>query len=392
MAKSSAGVPKEKDESKKAVLVNDANKAPSTKPIVVVVVRKKKKRKHSFSCDKRKPGLPHLSSKQLTDAQKHFTSDDTEGFGYQDNDDIVLFPPMEDAIPCDTLLAVQALTSPSQSHWSLDIPLLTSSEVISCCLESQIYPFLQQGENDHESLGMVTRELQDLFRKNMLRRLFSIGSGGGSGGGGGGGATAVTDLTVLVETKEYLRGVWDAHYGTDGIPSPELQMVQAAYVQWFADHLHCWTGRMISMNELTRTWHQYPPPQNLQYQAIISLTHALEYFQSIQIIMANHNQLSGGGRGGGGSNETQYQLWLPHWGTVLSALQTAQKKFIQKLQQTYQKELSEKSFISQPFYNKISTRLLLQWLQDHGRIRMVPKPFGNFIKLVIGPGNNNDKK
>ena len=352
-----------------------------TKPIVIVIKKRRKRPRQSRvrTINKSKPGLPNLT-KQFTEAPAS---------PMIDNDDDAFFPPLlEDAIPCDTLLAVQSMTSPAQSHMSLSIPLLASSEDILGILQSQIYPFLkkdtpqkgkgsQDDNDDHESLGMITRELQELFRKNSLRRLSSISTGAT--------ASVAADVTVLLKTEDYVRGVWDAHDGVDlgpgnAIIAAELKNVHTAYVQWFTDHLHRWTGRVISTSELLKTWQQYSLPKDLQYQSAVTLPKALEYFQRLQILMANHNSSSG--------SETTYQLWLPHWGTVLSALATAQKKFLQKLRQTYQKELSEQSFVQQPFYNNISTRLLLQWMQDNGVIRLVPKPFGNFIKLVGAPGNS----
>lgn len=361
---------------------------PKTKPLVVVIKKRRKRPRQSRATtiiNRSKPGLPNLT-KQLTEAPASPTTD---------NDDDAFFPPLlEDAIPCDTLLAVQSLTSPTQSHKSLAIPLFASSEDILGILQSQIYPFLKQDthkkgkgshddDDDHESRGMITRELQELFRKNSLRRLSSISTGT---------AAAVTaNVTVLLKTEDYVRGVWDAHDGADHlgfgnaiINAAESKNVHTTYIQWFTDHLHRWTGRVIRTSELLQTWQQFALPQELHYQSTISLPKALDYFQRLQILMAHHHNSSG--------SETTYQLWLPHWGTVLSALATAQKKFLQKLRQTYQKELSEQSFVQEPFYNNISTRLLLQWMQDQGVIRLVPKPFGNFITLVGAPGNSKTTK
>ena len=112
--------------------------AGETNPIVVTIKKRKKRPRHFQNKvpNQSKPGLPNLT-KDLTEAPPSPAADD--------NNDDVLFPPLlEDAIPCDTLLAVQALTASSQAHASLAIPLLASSEVIRGILQSQIFPFLKQ--------------------------------------------------------------------------------------------------------------------------------------------------------------------------------------------------------------------------------------------------------
>ena len=97
----------------------------------------------------------------------------------------------------------------------------------------------------------------------------------------------------------------------------------------------------------------------------------MEYLQQIQVVLPHHHR-----------QQTTYQLWLPQWGQVLSAVTTAHKKFMLKIRQSYHKEISEQSFLAQPYYKGISSKLVFQWLQDQGLVRLVPKPFGNFITLV----------
>jgi Serine-threonine protein kinase 19 len=333
-----------------------------TETKIKVVVKRRRQSKPKTFKNSSKKGLPNLT-KEVTDAPP----DDNEEKGENDDvDDEFGFPPLEDAIPCDTLLAFQALTQSSETspQLSVHIPLQTSMEAIPCALESQIVPVLQQNEQDQDSFAMVAEELPDLIRKNTLRRMSSISTPGTN-----------TELTVLLLTSDYIRGVWDAHDITDttsDTTSPEQRELQRAYVEWFVNHLHCWTGRLLLESKLQRTWNRRPPNPNLPYALGTSLFKALEYLQKIQVILA-HNHAA---------REATYQLLLPQWGTVVSAVQKAQTKMVRKLQQTYQKEVSEKTFLQQPFYHGVSTRFLLQLMQDTGKVHIVPKPFGKFIKLA----------
>ncbi|CAB9528924.1 expressed unknown protein [Seminavis robusta] len=328
-------------------------KAKSTsKPIRVVVKRRKRSNKKALATARQrlvvaqKPGIPNLT-KELTEPPPEDDNDE--------NDDDELFLPLDDAIPCDTLLAFQSLTC--SPHLCLSIPLQASMNHIPCILESQLVPALQQSAQDHNSFAMVTQELADLFHRNVLRRLTFAGNNSNSSDA----------LTVLLSTEEYIRGVWDAHDTQDNASEE-----QRATVVWFVEHLHRWTGRILSESKLRATWTRNPPLTNLPYFALSSsCTQGLEYLQQIQVLMPNHSQA-----------ETTYQLWLPEWGQVLAAFSTAHKRFLQKIQQTYQKEISEKSFLQHPFYKGISSKLLLQWLQDQGIVTLVPKPVGKFISLV----------
>jgi hypothetical protein len=282
------------------------------------------------------------------------------------------------------------------------IPLKASYQHIPCALESQIYPLLQQGsssssnnknnkrkvnneEADAEILAMVTREMEELWHRNTLRRLTSVQHLNPNA------QQASSRLSVSILTDDYRRGVWDAHDVADHCSTNMTGRgsnasgadVDRLYVHWFLEHLHCWTGRVLIPSQLQETWNRDPPRNTLQYGTVVSLAKAVEYLQRIQVIMPNHHNRN---------QQTTYQLWLPEWGQVLSALQNAEKKFVQKLHQTYHKELSEQSFLRQPFYNHISTKLLLQWMRDQGKVQVVPKPIGNFIQLVLPSSKKKQKR
>lgn len=355
---------------------------------VIVVKRRRICRRQRLAIDKKaKPGLPNLT-KELTEPPPPSPSADDN-----DDDDALFGDPLEDVIPCDTLLAFQSLARSADS--CLMIPLRASYQHVPCVLESQVYPLLKQEHSiakrknnagdtsvDSEIFSMVTRELEELWHKNTLRRLTSVQHQNPNAQQGS------SRLSAIVLTDDYRRGVWDAHDSADQHTTTNANRsatsitgrippdVQRLYVQWFVDHLHCWTGRLLTSSQLQETWNHDPPRNTLQYGTVVSLSKALDYLQTIQVIMANHQQ-------------STYQLWLPEWGQVLTTLQSAEKKFVQKLHQTYQKELSEQTFLKQPFYNQIPTKLLLQWIRDQGKVRLVPKPYGNFIQLVE---NENEKK
>lgn len=361
---------------------NANNNNNNNKKRLVVVVRRPKKRQRPI---KAKRGLPNLT-KELTEPPPE--DDDTN-----DDDDAILFPIMDD-IPCDTLLAFQSLTSPATPHLCLPIPLQASTEPIATILESQLYGVIQQDQHDHDGLAMITSELQDLFHKNILRRLSSISTAGGVSG-------RSTNLIVLILAKEYVRGVWDALDATDdattttttmtssSYPAENLSnnpqqraVVHRLYVQWFVEHLHRWTGQTIRNSQLVETWARHAPSQDVAYEhnVILRLSDAVEYWQRLQILMpANNNNTHASNVG----VEDTYQLWLPTWGETLATVQKAQTKFVQKVRLTSQKEVSEFSFVQQqPYYKNVSTKFLLQWMLDCGMVQLVPKPFGNFIRLV----------
>jgi len=359
---------------------NHAKEAPKKKRLVVVVRRPKKR--HRPLKILAKPGLPNLT-KELTEAPPE---DNTNNDDEDNDEDAILFPVM-DEIPCDTLLAFQSLTSPDTPHLCLPIPLQASTEPIATILESQLYGVVQQDDQDHESLAMITRELQDLFHKNILRRLSSISTTGGGGAGGG------TNLTVLILTQDYIRGVWDALDAADNVSTTtttttsaendsnnpqQRAAVHRTYVEWFVEHLHRWTGQSIRQSQLEDTWARHPPSKDVayQYNVVLNLSHAVEYWQRLEILMPANTHGSVGG-------ESTYQLWLPTWGETLATVQTAQTKFVQKVRLTSHKEVSEFSFVQQqPYYKHVSTKFLLQWMLDCGMVHKIPKPFGNFIRLV----------
>ena len=80
-----------------------SQQAPSATKVKIVVKRRKNKTK---TPNKSKKGLPNLT-KELKEAPPEEENKDEN-----DEDDEFFFP-LEDAIPCDTLLAFQSLTQPS---------------------------------------------------------------------------------------------------------------------------------------------------------------------------------------------------------------------------------------------------------------------------------------
>jgi hypothetical protein len=368
-------------------------KQEARKPLRIVIKRRKKNILRTSKVpsplavrrDNRKRGIPNNLARNEwshTVPPPDESTAEQQDNNDEDNDDLFSFPPLEDAIPCDTLLAFQSLTTTTSSsssnllnHQCLTIPLVASMHPIPCILESQLVPTLQQDWKDHNSFEMVHEELADLLHKNVLRRLTSAGKNKNNN------SSDVRSLTVLLLTEEYIRGVWDAHdsYHPRNSEEQEQEQHRHSIVTWFVSHLHCWTGRILSEAQLQHQWTTHPPQTNIRYattssslSSSSSLTRAIEYLQQIQVLLPNHH----------GQQPTTYQLWLPQWGQVLAAFTSAHKKFLLKIRQTYQKEISEKSFLVQPYYKGISSKLLLQWLQDQGVVTLVPKPYGNFITLV----------
>jgi Serine-threonine protein kinase 19 len=290
----------------------------------VVVKRKSKANSSSLAATKQRPasmkGLPSFGGTFPTTT---FAITEDAVVGDNESDGYALFANMA----CDTLLAIQNLKSKS-----IAIPL-PHQRYIYGVLECQVYSLLQ---DNHVEDTIVSGELQALTQSNMIRMLSSTQKG----------------LIVLLETVDYITAIRDC------FPLPSDALATTA-VEWFIKHMRDWTGYRISISQLEESWAIDPIPNYTLDSTLQKLLHR-------QLLMASHMS-------------SYYQLWLPSWGTVLSAWETARKKLLLKLKRSAYKERSLQALDQE--YSPIPTPVLIDWLVAKGQVEIVLRPAGKFVKL-----------
>jgi hypothetical protein len=301
----------------------------------------------------KKRGLP--TAKPVPDV---LLPDDVNDHDHDNNDnefdDMMPSTWMHGAPPSDTLLAIQSLGRRPET--SLSIPI-TGGRDIPSILDSQLYPILQ---NDDDVAGdaAVSQEIQDLMKQGTICKLTAPLAPGSMVSS----AQMISSLSILLLTDDYLRAVDDAVERHHGIP---------LVASWFVAHLRDWTsgGSRISLSDLEASY--INNNNNSAVSTQYSLPQVLHELQRMQVLLPCH------------STDT-YQLWLPEWGTVLSAWDRATKKLVQTLKRSTSKrqERSEQSLLQQDPYSPIPRPLLVHWLTVQGRVQVVQRPYGKFVQLV----------
>jgi hypothetical protein len=276
------------------------------------------------------------SKKKANSKRKWSAAPSTRGLPKQrqeddDNDSSVIdhlqtqeeTPPIEEDIPCDTLLAMRSLERTSQC---LFIPLFVGT--VPCVLESQLYHTLQS-QNGEDSV--VTSELQQLTQTRQVRRLSSPSN---------------LNVEALIERRHYTRAVWDAHRHYDKADVT----VTSAFLQCL-DHV---TKRRISQSDLKEhcpnAWKDDMVDTLVQMQVLLPM-------------------------------DNTYMLWLPHWGLVLKELSKGQAKVIQQLKRSMYKELS-KTQVTRLHHAGLSGSFVLHTLVAQGLVELLERPSGTFVRLT----------
>lgn len=299
-------------------------------------------------------GLPSIGRK-VSEIRKpvltsvHRSEIDTNDL-FRENDDSV-FPDV--ACVSDTLLAIQSLKNGSRSQ-TIAIPLTQAPgrqaqqrapQYIHGILECQLYILIKDANNHFPSVGgtvpslQVSTELPQLLRANKLRRLSST-------------TQSSHPLTILLETNDYVRAVWDAHHRYPG---------NAAATEWFLSILPKCTGLCIPIIQLEELY------RNSSVECSEPLESILKQLQQMQVLMASHS--SG-----------VFQLWLPSWGLVLNVWEAARRKLLLQLKQSSFQERSVQAL--QQEYSPIDTKLLIDWMVDQGEVQFRKRPAGVFVKLL----------
>ena len=272
---------------------------------------------------------------------------------------------IDEVVSCDTLQLMQSLqkTSPERC---LPIPLSASS-IISAVLECNLY-----AAGLVESI--VARELADLLNSSQIRKLSQPKS-----------TIAVapknySDIpipTILITNDDYCRGVLDAHESrlTRDEETLSLSLPQKhCAIDWFLDNLKLWTGARISLPDFERTWNrnQRPisddAPSNSAPVPNLTLEEILAYLVEIQVLLPCYG-------------EGSYQLWLPAWPMVMQTWSKTCTSLVAQLKRSQFKERSLTS-VCKNKGSPIPMTLIVDYLSVLGKIEVLDKPAGKFLKLI----------
>lgn len=290
-------------------------------------------------------GLPTRGTKTFQSVpDQHDPEDEKDEFGFEELDTSV-------SNHSDALLAIQSLKVSSQG---LHIPLLNGSTV-QVVLESQLF---RRFDSNHAS--MINTELRDLYRNNEYVELDCRDH----------------QAVAILSTPDYVAGVWDAlHHANAEDLTEDRQMQYQAVVSWFVDSLPNLDTKCISEDQLAAQASASAGPKQKLIEGNVaslitrgSLDNMIQILLQLQVLMRLDEK------------QHTYQLWLPNWGVVLKGWSEARQQLLSHLKRT--KELSERNLMSQNRHSCVSTKFLLDELQRNGTVRIVTRPFGNFVQCV----------
>jgi hypothetical protein len=216
--------------------------------------------------------------------------------------------------------------------------------MIPAVLECQLHTLLGTAHQDF----VVSRQLQDLQRQNRIRVLQA--------------PTTTTTFRVFLLTDHYIQGAQTAAINDNTTIDSATPF---ALQQWFVRHLCDWTTVVIAKTSIAESFQRDPLSKWNLPTLLDSLVHAKLLLPTRQ----HHNNQQDG-----------YILWLPSWGTVLKAWNTACNQVLANLRRSYYKELSRAS-LNQP-YSPIPTTLVIDWLVSTGQVQFIERPSGLFVKLI----------
>lgn len=293
---------------------------------VGVVFKKKKKVKPGKHAPSSLPSFTKSGSTSSGRRTSSLTSDQNCGTKEDDlfGDDELLA-----SVDCDTMLAVENLTSNVET--CVTIPLSANQPDIRGVVACQLNMLQDANIGD----TVVSSEIRSLLHGNRLRQLSSQKG----------------HFSLLVQSTDYERGVWDAFCQREGSTEP--------VAKWFLERLSEWTGQRISASQVQASWETRP-------LAGSSLEQVLQELQSCGVLLATHSS-------------AWYQLWLPSWGKVLRAWEDARKKLLLQLKKSSYKERSQKAI--QQKHSPIPTSVLVQWLVEQDEVVLVSRAAGAFVRL-----------
>lgn len=345
-------MPKEGDEGKGA-----PNSSGRGKKVLLVKRKKKFVKKASGSLPTfrqiRHPGGDPVNGARATTT----THAAATANGDDDSDDDYPFDSVLASLPNDCALAIQSLQQ--SPNMSIAIPFPSDpSHYILAVLELHLYRTLQDANAGDT---VVSRELADLLASNKIRKLSSP-------------SRQANPLQVVLFTSDYeraARGTIVVAQTTDDDDDSSPQQMSEASVEWLIRQLSFLKGHRIAQADLEERWKADPLPRMM-----MSLENVLETLTRQQLLL-------------GSSLDRYYQLWLPTWGVVLQAWETARKKAVSLLKRSAYKERSMTTM--QQRYSPIPTNLVLDWMESvAGQVEIVQRPAGKFVRLSVGTKNDDD--
>ena len=297
-------------------------------------------------------GLPSFQHRH--DTQNQTTSVNENDLDYDDG------PDEDDGdIPSDVLVALHSII---QSDQGLSIPITNTT--IQAVLEHQL--FLTFDEN-HAST--IQQEIVDLIQSNKIRQLYCQDTNSGS------------NNRAFLLTNDYIRGIWDVyHNSTNNSINTSVvndQQQQQTIITWFVNNLQHWVGRTVSKSTLEVCWEEYRNDSGNESTTVSqSFEHVLKYLMDMQLLIRETNQTTTLTSG----VESSYYLWLPQWGLTLKGWNEARRQLLNVLARS--KEMSQMNLLSQNRHSCISTHFILKELVHQGRVEIVERPFGSFVRLV----------
>jgi len=317
-------------------------------------------------------GLPSFHHRTIDDAFVNIETDGGDNSSASkvvDNESVVFQEDYDDGqeeeIPSDTFLAIQSLIQASRG---LHIPI-TKGYSIQAILESQIY---SNFNDDH--MSSVNSELLELIRNNQIRRIYCRSN------------VATTSIAYIL-TEDYVKAIWDAthsqilHRSSVTVASNETT-ARSEYnnskkiTSWFVSNLQCWTKDNISESNLQDMWENNNNNNNT-VDDINSINDVISYLLDSNFLIRDTNNNTDFCSG---HKEQYYFLWFPQWGIVLKAWDEARKQLLNLLAR--EKEISEANILQKNRSSFFSTDFLLRDLLQKEKIRIIKRPFGNFISKI----------
>jgi hypothetical protein len=312
------------------------------KPAVVnkkrIVVVRKKRNVFKTTASRRVGGLPSFRPRIAVEARAE------ENVAPEEDDDEFadgFTAAVDGDLPCDSLLAIYSLQASSQG---LHVPLL-SGGTVQAVLESQVF---QRFEEHHAST--ILSELMHLLQTNRVRKLDCQGK---------------STTVACILTKDYIAGVWDAqeHHAQSWHGYSKV-------ISWFVSGLSHWTESTISKDSMQDHWMEdltVFPTNGDGKPSPLSLDNAMQYLLKVQVLLRD-------------STTQRYRLWLPQWGIVLKGWNEARQQLIAYVARSKGGEVSQTNVLHENRHACVSTKFLLDELTQQGKLRVVERPFGNFVK------------
>lgn len=297
-----------------------------------VVIKKKKKRPI-----KRKVGLPSIATpKQSVAVAQPPAVEQQELLPDDEFDDTSL---ALDELPCDTLLLLRSI---EKLRTCLYIPLQEGG-LIPTVLESQLYQRIA-GSGGEDSV--VTQELHTLHSNNQIRRLVPPDD---------------ETITAWVETRYYVRAVWDAHRSHQAsiICNEEMKNLAVKVTSWFLSNLKNWTKRSIPVEALKEAWKSTA--------SSIHIDKVIDMLVDMQVLLP--------------TTRSTFLLWLPQWGAVLAAVDKAQSKVIAHIKRSLYKELSVRTVEGRQYPGGLSGSFVIHTLTMQAKVERVARPSGDFLRM-----------